>query len=144
MLKQNEIIDRLFNIYSLIPTMNCSHCHSCCGPIFWFEPEEILIRSYLKEHHLDYIQLTHEEFEKNGMHCPYLSKNGCLIYPVRPIVCRLQGVTQELLCSHNTKSLMSAEDVRKVKTQIFSLLKDMGSQQRYYGTRNIIKDLDRN
>jgi len=122
--------------------MNCTHCHGCCGPIFWFEPEEILIRSYLKEHHMDYIQLTQEEFEKNEMHCPYLSKKGCIIYPVRPIVCRLQGVTKELICNHNINILMSEEALNKVKTHFFSLIKDMRSQQNYYGTRNIKEDLD--
>jgi Fe-S-cluster containining protein len=91
---------------------------------------------------MDYIQLTREEFRKNGMHCPYLSKKGCIIYPVRPIVCRLQGVTKELLCNHNINILMSEEELNKVKTRFFLLIKDMRSQQNYYGTRNIKEDLD--
>jgi len=141
LLKQEEIIERLFEIYSLIPTIICIHCHSCCGPILWFEPEEILIRSYLKEHHLDYIQWTRDEFKKNSMRCPYLSKDGCRIYSVRPIVCRLQGVTKDLICDHYTGPLMSDEDMTKVKILFFSLLRESGSQQKYYGTRNRHEDL---
>lgn len=30
--------------------------------------------------------------------CPYFENNSCLIYPVRPLVCRLMGLTPLMPC----------------------------------------------
>ena len=141
MITKDEIFNRLDHIYSRIPTMDCHHCHVCCGPIIWFEPEEMRIRLYLEQHDMPYIQWDNEEFKKHHMHCPYLSDDGCRIYPVRPLVCRLQGVAEGLECPYNTSNRMADTELAEVKTLFFSLLSDMGATKKYYGTRTMVNHL---
>lgn len=33
-----------------------------------------------------------------GTTCPYVGENGCTIYPVRPLICRLYGNSPNYLC----------------------------------------------
>lgn len=141
MITREEALTRLLEIYAIIPNMTCIHCHSCCGPILWFEPEEILIQEYLEKHQLPYIHWTKEEFEKHQMRCPYLYMDWCSIYPVRPIVCRLQGVIDNLTCEHNKIEHMTDNQVDKIKKMFFSLLSEMNSLDRFYGTRSLVNEV---
>ena len=43
------MIESLEKIYTSIQNFSCRHCHQCCGPTIWFEPEELLIRDYLEK-----------------------------------------------------------------------------------------------
>ena len=134
----NKIIERLEKIYSLIPDFECQHCHRCCGPIVWFEPEEILIRDYLHKHKIKRILWTMEEFERNKMRCPYLRDNGCVIYPVRPIVCRLQGNISELKCkSIKNHKLMSKKQINKIRKGFVKLIEETNGFKIFYSTRKL-------
>jgi len=135
MLKPKEIKNRLNEIYSQIPNFNCKHCHDCEGPIIWFKPEEINIRCYLKEHNMRYIQWTKEQFKKNRKKCPYLKNDRCSIYPVRPIVCRLQGTIKDLPCKYNKKILINDTKLAKIKKDMNNLLEEMNAVGRIYGTK---------
>ncbi len=115
--------------------MNCQHCHECEGPIIWFKPEEINIREYLHKNNLEYIIWSTEEFEKHNMKCPYLKNNRCRIYPVRPIVCRLQGNISELPCKFNKNNLITNEKYHEIKNEFNSLLKDIDAFNICYSTR---------
>lgn len=138
MLSKEEIKKRLEKIYAQIPDFECRHCHECSGPIVWFKPEEIIIRDYLKEHNIEYVKWSREEFAKHKMQCPYLKNDRCSIYPVRPIVCRLQGNVPDLPCKHNSK-LMSKEQIDKVKRELDALVRELGSSGVIYGTRKYPK-----
>ncbi len=141
MIDKKEALRRLKDIYASIPDVPCTHCHSCCGPILWFEPEELLIRDYLKTHHLTYIQWTKDEFERHQMRCPYLYNDRCRIYPVRPLVCRLQGAIQDLRCEHHCTELLKDDTVMKVKELFFSLIHDMEASDTFYGTRCLVNEV---
>ncbi len=141
MIPKKEALKQLLEIYANIPDITCSHCHSCCGPILWFEPEEMLIREYLEEHHMLYIRWTQEEFERHQMRCPYLHKDRCRIYPVRPIVCRLQGNLADLKCKQHSIEHMTSDNVDKIKKLFFSLLCEMDSLDKFYGTRSLIDEV---
>jgi len=131
----NETIERLLQIYEMIPTFNCLHCHQCCGPIFWSEPEELLIRDFLFSHHMKRIIWSREEFQINDMKCPYLIQHGCAIYPVRPIVCRLQGVLPALPCSTNLIDYpVSQEQLASIYTNYSALIKEKKCGDVFYGT----------
>src|SRR4030042_6858002 len=104
MLSTSEIVSRLNGIYQQIPDCVWSHCHTCCGTIIWFSPEEVNIRSFLQQHQLEYVVWSTEEFTQHDMRCPYLRDDRCRIYPVRPIVCRLQGNIPELPCTYHQHS----------------------------------------
>lgn len=123
------------NVYSQIPEFECKHCHRCCGPIIWFKPEEIFIRGYIKNHDVEYIVWSTEQFKNNDMCCPYLKNDRCIIYPVRPIVCRLQGNVSDMPCEYNTKKIMSKNQLDRIKKEFEKLLQETDGKNVFYGTR---------
>jgi len=133
-----EVLHRLNTIYLQIPSFECRHCHLCSNPIFWFYPEELNIRTYLKIHHLPYLTYSDEEFKQHYMKCPYLIKNRCVIYPVRPIICRLQGTIPELYCPNNTKPLLSKKQYKKIVKDFNDLLRDTDRMNEFFSTRKQI------
>jgi len=138
MLSESQIMNRLEHIYAKIPNgFPCRHCHECCDPIIWFKPEEILIRDYMEKHNIEYVVWSIEEFKKNNMRCPYLKNDRCSIYPVRPIVCRLQGNICELPCKYNKIRLMSKKQFNKVKKEFDILVRDVNGTRGFYGTRKL-------
>jgi len=130
----NEIKNRLNRIYSKIPEYDCKHCHECTSPIFWFYPEEVNIRNYLIKNNMGYLTYSTEEFQKNNMQCPYLKNNRCSIYPVRPIVCRLQANIIELPCKYKISEYMSNEKLLEIKEEFNQLLRDLDVLGQFYGT----------
>lgn len=141
MILNDEIKNRLYEIYKKIPYYDCKHCQACEGPIFWFYPEEINIRDFLKENNMNYSTFTLEEFKKNNMLCPYSKNNRCSIYPVRPIVCRLQANIRELPCKHRKKTskYMSNKKFLEIKKEFNKLLSDLNALGKFYGTVNFNK-----
>jgi hypothetical protein len=53
----SKITNNLIKIYSMILEFRCKHCHKCCSNIIWFEPENTLIRDYIKNNYLNFIHL---------------------------------------------------------------------------------------
>jgi len=135
MLSKKEIQKKLEKIYAKIPNFECKHCHECEGPIIWFKPEEIIIRDYLEKNNMQYIKWTKEEFQKNKNKCPYLMDDRCSIYPVRPIVCRLQGTTEDLPCKHNKKILLTKKQVNEIKKEYEQILREVDGIGVIYSTK---------
>jgi len=83
------------DLYKLIPVLQCTPgCTECCrrfGVPSRTEVENERIREFLKERHM-------EAKRREGTSCPYVSKEGCTIYPVRPLICRLYGTSPSYLC----------------------------------------------
>jgi len=132
---KDELKNRLNKIYKKIPEFKCKHCHKCEQDlIIWFKPEEINIRDYMSKHNIEYITLSSKEFKKNNKQCPYLKNNRCIIYPVRPIVCRLQGTISELPCKYNKNQYMSKKQFATIKKEFNQLLKDIDALGEFYGT----------
>jgi len=84
----------LKRIYQKIPDFNCKEgCSECCGPHPWSLEEARKIRRFLKKCGLK------ERFVKFGsLSCPYIENERCIIYPVRPLMCRLYGAVEGLKC----------------------------------------------
>jgi hypothetical protein len=133
-----DTIKSLENIYSSITDFNCKHCHDCCGPIIWYEPEDILIRDYMKKHNIKRISWTIEDFKKNNMKCPYIHDDRCIIYPVRPMVCRLQGNISELKCKFlNNNKLLSKEKLENLRKDFIKLIDFTNGKNILYSTRRL-------
>lgn len=66
----------------------CSRCGQCCTDFIPLTQEEILrIKIYMKTHKVERNYCT----DAHGNYlvlCPFLSEEGCQIYPVRPKVCQ--------------------------------------------------------
>jgi len=135
---KNDIVENLEKIYLSIPGFNCKHCHQCCGPIVWFEPEEMLIKRFLQKNKIERIIWSLKEFEKNKMKCPYLRDDRCIIYPVRPLVCRLQGNISNLKCNlSKTNKKISKIALNKIKHNYINLIKQANGMYNFYSTLKI-------
>lgn len=88
---------QLEDIYRQIPQSNCeAQCGKCCGPVFPSLAELRNIKEWCMKHHLEYRDFLDIALEG---HCPYLNaERECLIYPVRPFLCRILGVSSDLPC----------------------------------------------
>ena len=139
MLDIEAIKNSMDKIYNRIPQFNCKHCHKCCGPIFWFKTEEILMKDYMKKHKIENIKWTDVEFKKNDMKCPFLKNDRCSIYQVRPIVCRLQGNIPDLPCRYNKNNFISEESIKKIKNDFYELNKKYQGCDVFYSTRKLTK-----
>ena len=89
----DTITTKLEDLWAMIPKMECKPgCHQCCGPTLWSRAEYETIKHFLENN-------GRKELEATGLSCPYLdNEKGCSIYPVRPLLCRLFGVTEGLEC----------------------------------------------
>ena len=81
---------------------NCRNCGSCCGVIPADEGEIKAIRTWLAKNPDVYplIRLA------SGITCPFRDDKQarCLIYPVRPLICRLYGVISGMECKHGNSA----------------------------------------
>ncbi|MFH1102096.1 MAG: YkgJ family cysteine cluster protein [Methanobacteriota archaeon] len=137
MLPKKTILDRLQQIYAQIPDCECVHCHQCCGPIAWFKPEELLIRDFLNKQGMEYVVWTTEEFTQHNNRCPYLKQDRCSIYPVRPIVCRLQGIIPQLPCQQHGTMSISPQQHASIKQSMDALVRNSNGLGCIYGTRKL-------
>lgn len=85
---------RLQQIYDNLPAIQCQgKCHSQCSVILMEQLEWDRIKA----------RLGYEPTAPAGcMVCPMLKrgKNTCRVYDVRPLICRLWGVVDDLRCPH--------------------------------------------
>lgn len=105
----NRYIGELENIYAKVPEAVCDRCGNCCGPIGFTVLEEKNIERYLEENNISICACVVGRTKGSvyifnaNMRCPFFKDNECLIYSVRPIVCRLFGVIRggrELPCKN--------------------------------------------
>ena len=73
--------------------MGCvKNCGRCCGPVPVSQTDMEEIRRYVSLHSI-------EAMDNGPMTCPFLGQDkGCLIYAVRPLVCRLFGTVSTMEC----------------------------------------------
>ena len=102
-------LKRLKKLYSMIPYFECiDNCGECCGVPGIYKYEMKRINRFIKKNNL---KINFEmEWKLNKLlfislnekrNCSALSENKkCLIYPVRPAMCRLYGVIEDLKCPH--------------------------------------------
>ena len=88
------MVMQLEDIYKSIPSSACpSNCGMCCGLLFPSLAETVNIKKWLEVHHRQFIDFN----QTVGLDCPYLAQNkSCSIYPVRPYLCRIMGVSGDM------------------------------------------------
>ncbi|MGL5694923.1 MAG: YkgJ family cysteine cluster protein [Peptostreptococcaceae bacterium] len=96
---ENELFNKLNNVYKTLPSGDCTGCGKCCMESVGINLVEFLnIYNYLKDKEslrrksldriIDYyfLEYSHKRC------CPFRDENNrCLIYEVRPLNCRLFG-----------------------------------------------------
>lgn len=78
----------------------CTNCGECCGAIPANDAEIQAIRNYLDKH--PDIRALAVRQSGRVLDCPFRDKEKrrCSIYPVRPMICRLCGVSQGMQCKY--------------------------------------------
>ncbi|MCL2642788.1 MAG: YkgJ family cysteine cluster protein [Candidatus Bathyarchaeota archaeon] len=110
----------LTEIYSQIPQkLDCRQCGGCCGNIIISKLEMQNIISFCEENKItftrpavfvDTVRGMVTFNIKPGSTCPLLSaEHKCLVYPVRPLICRLYGHAHGLDCPFVPLSMAEAK-----------------------------------
>lgn len=87
-------------LFDELPTIDCyGRCWDSCGPlqIAGFERDRIKRESD--------ISIPHGSFINDGPSlCPALTKSRhCAVYEIRPLICRLWGMTEDMPCTYGCK-----------------------------------------
>lgn len=78
----------LDQLYAELPRIACQRkCHSSCGPIAMSRVEWARI-----------IKKKGYEPRATSTTCPMLESKMCSVYTIRPMICRLWGVVEDMLC----------------------------------------------
>ena len=105
--------NELKTLYDRIPEVKCRPgCSDCCGITLQAPAEVVNVTAYLHERGIRPPSLP-------TAICPFLTKfGGCSIYPVRPLICRLLGASEEplLQCPHgcSAEQPLSVEETRAI------------------------------
>jgi|GEM_PF-3128064 len=89
------------NAFLNIPAhKNCNNCGDCCGVIPATTKEIELIKKHLRDNP------NIKPVNENSIECPFrdIKIKRCLIYPVRPLVCRLMGVVKGMECQNGNSA----------------------------------------
>lgn len=101
------LFPELEKIYNKLPETICERCATCCivpppGYLIEFLNLYKYVRDNLKDRHKDIIKNTikffYLELVDINVKCPFLdenNENNCLVYPVRPLSCRVSGLLSE-------------------------------------------------
>lgn len=119
-----EFKQRLDSIYNMIPNSEpcVENCGECCTPISWTPVEDAFISKYMLANNIEKVDWTVADFAKNNWKCPYLDeKMRCLIYPVRPLICRMMGHTNNMACPKHGQTNMSKQTLDKITRKYFEL-----------------------
>lgn len=110
--------DASHGVYDFTKNGKCSECGSCCSNVLPMTNKEInQVRAYIKKHNIEKQTHCTKVLAKQSIdcQCPFLdysrAEHKCLIYPVRPMVCR------EFICNKwdaLTKRRIAREPVKLI------------------------------
>lgn len=106
-----EIGRVLGEIQNEIQAFECRRCGGCCGPLGATSMELDIIDKHVERNNIvvpGYSQTTLSNSfvarTTDDVRCPYLKDHKCLVYPVRPTICRLFGtVATHMHCAAGGK-----------------------------------------
>jgi Fe-S-cluster containining protein len=127
----------LLEIYDRIPHVKCvPGCSACCGPVVVGKTELIRIKKWLnrrgiklKPLHKDltcgYVQMTFLSSNRKTSTKKGIQNGRCLIYGVRPLICRLFGAARDeprLKCKFVKlpENALSAEQANEMMVAVYS------------------------
>lgn len=102
-------------IYDALPTIECqSKCQGCCGP---------LIMSELEHSRLSAATLTPPSYDASTRTCSYLKHDKCNVYTLRPLLCRLWGLTELMPCPYGCQPsrMLTNDEAREIQRQVTAL-----------------------
>lgn len=107
----------LQDIYNQVPPGKCKPgCFACCGITNWLPIETRNIAVWLAERGrplLMYVLYSPEQLLT--LTCPYCTLGNCTIYEVRPLICRIFGVTDQKLLKCDDCQTIVKQSAQKSK-----------------------------
>lgn len=80
----------------------CDGCGRCCGPVGITHDEYRVIKDYCSANGIGWA-------ERGLSVCGFLDENNrCRIYEVRPLLCRMYGITMELPCPQHPEAVRTS------------------------------------
>jgi len=133
---------KLERIYRQIPKSKCPpNCGKCCGILFPSLAELRNIKDWCESHKVEFKDFNYQI----GINCPYLAKdNSCLIYPVRPFLCRIYGVSTELPCKGcQPERMINQSQSAHLYSQVYMQGKEKSRAEKHRKlVRGLIEKLD--
>ena len=118
---------KLKTLWQRIPGFECvPGCRACCGPVFWSKVEWKRIKN--KKGLFSPVKIKGVTFflvqDQQG-NCPYASEKGCEVYNDRPLLCRLYGVVEKMLCPFGGKPerILSIKEERQINNEYLTILR---------------------
>lgn len=105
----------------------CSKCGECCSPFLPVCQEEIdIIQRYVIENNIK--PNTTMLVMQNRLQCPYFDGKKCLIYEVRPLICK------EFYCNKKPTEEMAAKFRKKeyISVNLWGIAKEIENQRKDY------------
>lgn len=92
----------MYELLNIPEHKTCQNCGECCGVVPASKKEIENIKQYLN----DNPEILKDIGPSKKLTCPFRSeeKKKCLIYPVRPMVCRLMGVAKGMVCKYGNSA----------------------------------------
>lgn len=115
MIKPEVIVREARRVESSLPRMNCKGlCQECCGPIGmtqfeWRRIVERLGREPVETKEMPLRASSGQTVARDAvitlppgpnLECPMLKDGRCSVYDIRPMICRLWGMTRTMQCPH--------------------------------------------
>jgi hypothetical protein len=126
----------LEDLYAKIPGFKCKEtCIDCCGEVPCCDSEWVNILKYIETKGI--VPFPPGE----GKICPFAHPvDGCMVYPVRPLICRLFGSCEEsgMKCPHGFKPdqpLTEIETMQLVNIYIMYHVKEVNRRDECLTTR---------
>ena len=102
-----ELSRLLGEIHRGIPAFECERCGACCGVLGATCMEMQLIDTHVREQNIEVHEYLQTKISNTmivrtteKLLCPYLKDHTCMVYSVRPTICRLFGtVTDHMICA---------------------------------------------
>lgn len=96
----------------------CRNCGECCGMVPVNLQEKDRISKYLKDNP-EIRKNINKNIDEFDINCKFRNDKDkrCMIYPVRPTICMLMGVSKELHCKYGNsyeidgKRLLHLDDI---------------------------------
>lgn len=89
----------------------CKNCGKCCGPVPFSPTDRIAIKKYLAT--LDSVYLAQLRLQqRDPLTCQYRDNERriCVIHPVRPELCKMQGFYEGLPCPYQPEFATEARE----------------------------------
>ena len=89
-----------------LPKKRCDlGCGECCGLAPTTEAEYQRVEAFVRDHGIQAVE--------QGITCPFYQGDRCVIYPVRPLSCRLFGHSVKMVCPRGYNTNISERKLRR-------------------------------